>query len=184
MGSERTPAIRSLHWDELPPEIFAGAWTSGHGRVLAVWPGPVDHDACFAAAGFSEFADSNERWDAEFIELIRSLVDFLRPIGGPRLHGGEYPKPGLLTALGRLVGHGRDKPSPLDALVAAARDDRFPPCIVHFGDPVRAVVRTCHGHPLLWVWTAPTGPDREKLIGFVAGDRQVLNTTLDWKLLA
>lgn len=176
-------AIRSLHWDEPRLELPI-PWTPGSGRVLAIWPAPIDHDACFAAAGFVDFADSNPGWDAEFRDLLRSLLHFLERTGQARLQTGEYPaERGAFAWLAHWVGPPRATPNLDDALLAAARDDRFPPCVVQFGDPVRASVRSSSGHPLLWVWSAPGGPDREQLLSSVAGDRPVVNTPLDWNAL-
>ena len=152
-------AIHSLHWDEPELEVPI-AWAPGLGRVLAIWPAPIDQDACFAAAGFRDFADSNPRWDVEFTDLLRSLVHFLE-----------------------RTGRARATPKLFDALVAAARDDQFPPCVVQFGDPVQAIIRTSNGHPLFWVWTSGIGPERAQLLASVAGDRPVVNTRLDWNAL-
>jgi len=153
--------IHSLCWDEVNRAVPVGVWAPEHGRVFVVWPAPVDHDACLAEAGFSDFADSTEHWAAEFMDLTRSLVEFLAGVVG-----------------------GRAPPKLAAGLVAAARADDVPPCVVHLGTPAQAAVRTSNGHPLLWVWTGRAGVEREALLASVARGRPVVHTTLDWKSLA
>ncbi len=75
-------------------------------------------------------------------------------------------------------------PRSVTALVAAARDDNVPPCVVEIGAPVQAVVRTSDGHPLLWVWISPGASLRAELLSAIAGPRELWKITLDWKLLS
>jgi hypothetical protein len=89
--------IKGLCWDEVE-------------GAVALWPTPVDGDACFEAAGFVEFADSNEFWDEEFEELLNRVIAFCARLSGPTIK--------------RFVGiKGVRDPSPRDALLAAAPDD-------------------------------------------------------------
>jgi hypothetical protein len=73
-GTEpRTNEITSVCWAEVPPSLTS-TWAIGAGMRLAVWPAPVDHDACLSDAGFTEFADSGARWDDELEEMTATLV--------------------------------------------------------------------------------------------------------------
>lgn len=128
--------IARVHWAEITEA--RPSWSSASGRLYAIWPSPIDHDACFAAAGFSDFGDSDEAWDAEFAEFVEKTLAVLGEIGKAR---------------------GGPRASLRDALIAAARDDNFPPCVVSFGEPVVASVRTSDGHPILWIWIATGGLD-------------------------
>lgn len=53
------PAIECIHWGSV------GVRRCGDvaGSLLALWPEPVDFDACFEKAGFERFADSDDTWD-------------------------------------------------------------------------------------------------------------------------
>jgi hypothetical protein len=79
--------IARVNWAEITD--VRPAWSSGSGRLCAIWPSPVDHDACFAAAGFSDLGDTDEVWDAEFAELVETTVAVLGGIGKPVLTEGE-----------------------------------------------------------------------------------------------
>lgn len=178
------PSIHSLHWAEIPVDGAVHTWVPGPGRILVLWPAPIDHDACFAAAGFSDFADSDETWDAEFAGMVGSLVRFLERFGEARLQSGDSAREGgVLAALGRALGARRQELGPANAILVAARDDNIPPCEVHFGVPVRAVLRTSNGHPLLWVWSNASGLVREELLAAIGGHRAMPNTSLDWTML-
>lgn len=157
-----------MNWGEVAPP--GPAWAPGHGRLWAVWPSPVDHDACFAAAGFTDFADTDAAWDAEFDGMLARGLAALSDLGDAALVAGEYP-----------TERGQPRVSLRDALLAAARDDNFPPCVVAFGEPALASMRTSHGHPIVWVWKA-TG-SVGGLVGRMADGRDVGRCDLDWDRL-
>jgi hypothetical protein len=64
------PSIQRIHWADLGAHRYEGR----AGQLHVVWPSPVDHDACFAAAGFNKFADSDDVWDADFLAALERLV--------------------------------------------------------------------------------------------------------------
>ena len=149
--------IWRLNWgevsDDRPP------WSPVSGRLFAIWPSPVDHDVCFEAAGFADFGDSDDAWHDDFDDLVRRLVDSLYPVQG--------------SSARRSV---------REALVAAARDDNGPPCVVHCGEPRTASIRTSNGHAVLWIWMADGGIGR--ILAAVAQGREVNQTTMKWEKLA
>jgi hypothetical protein len=137
-----------------------------------------------ARAGFSDFADTDERWLADLIGMIAALVRFMKRAGDARLVKGDYPREaGLRADLARWRGHPSAIATLENALLAAALDDAFERCVIHFGEPTRAAVGTGGGHPLLWTWVIGEGLDRDELLGSVAGALPLVNTTLDWNVL-
>ena len=160
--------VEKINWGQVGPA--RPAWADASGQLWAIWPSPVDHDACFAAAGFNEMADTDAAWDDDFSELLERLLTALKTFGEPRLVEGEYP------CQGRRV-----STSLREALFAAATNDHFPPCIVSFGEPAQASVRTSDGHPILWLWTSEAlGIDR--LLTAAAG-LPVREAALQWDAL-
>jgi hypothetical protein len=162
--------ISRLNWGEINEARPPWSWPSG--RLYAIWPSPVDHDQCFEAAGFTEFGDSDDSWDRDFSDLIARVLESLAHFGGAVLREGEYP-----------VERGRPRASCRDALIAAATDDNVPPCVVVFGDPPKASVRTCDGHPILWTWISGDN-DLDTSLGGLAGGREIVNRTMKWQKLA
>lgn len=157
-----------INWDELStprPNWCPGAW-----RLWALWPSPVDHDACFEAAGFADFADSTETWHFEFAQLVANLLAELGQVGRPRLAEGEYP-----------TRRARTRESALDALLAAALDDNFRPCLLAFGHPPQALIRSSDGHPILWI--ALEAGDATALIAVAAKTGKPRQRALDWSKL-
>jgi hypothetical protein len=134
------------------------AWASS-GRLFAVWPSPVDHDACLAAAGFGDFADSDEAWDADLVRLVETVIAGLSGWGEPVMTSGDSPDRSIISGL-----------------LAAAGDDNFPPCVVTFG--ARAFVRTSDGHPIVWV--SLEGGGIEALLASLAVTWEVRARALRW----
>ncbi len=157
--------ILRLNWGEVRGET--ATWIPDSGRLFALWPSPVDHDLCFKAAGFRDFADSDEAWHGDFAQLVQLTLQAMQYLGAANLVAGEYvtkDKPGE-TAL-------------IDALLAAALDDGFPPCRLTFGGPGVAFLRSGHGLPVLWLWLA-TG-DAEEILKAVACGRPLSRMDLAW----
>lgn len=140
------------------------------GRAGVLWPAPVDHDACFAAAGFRDFADTTPAWDADFATLLANVVAYFSEKGAGYLAAGEAPPPRYAS------------PSPLVAALAApARDDTFPWCEVRFGVPAALRIRTGAGHPLLFLWAEVL--DWRELLEAVGAQRPVTRLALEWERL-
>jgi hypothetical protein len=161
--------IRHLNWDEVAHA--QPLWRPRGWRLLALWPSPIDHDTCFAGAGFSDFEDSDDAWHARFSELVADVVRERAHHGEPRLVEGEQPRK-----------KGRQTEPLRDALLAAASDDNFPACVVEFGSPRRALVRTSDGHPMLWI--ASSSDLHEELQAVAAKHGGARRLQLDWNKLA
>jgi hypothetical protein len=133
-------------------------WRGQRGTLFATWPAPLDHDACFAEAGFRHFCDTDDAWDAEFDELLERV----------------------LTALGKCGATTAKNPS--EKLARAAHDDRFEPCRIELGAPARALLCTSDGHPIVWVWLRDDSLDAwNDALG--AADRPTEETSLKWDRL-
>ena len=165
-------SITRIHWSQVP---------SAHGPLQtaepawALWPDPVDHDLCFAEAGFKGFADSDEQWDADFSMLIDDLMTCLSRVGDPVLLSGIQPV--------QKIGWLRKKTASLqESIEYAATTDGLPPCCVGFGQPPGAQLIASDGHPLFWLYLRPPLIFQEVLES-VAGDRKVMETDLDWSIL-
>lgn len=154
------PPIARLHWTDLP--ATPTDWTPAGGRLRALWPEPIDYDACFQELGFTACADSDAAWDDDFAALVQRVVAHLAQLGSAAQLHGVLPRNAPPAA-------------PVDALLAAARDDQFPPCVIGLGAPPGACVATSDGHPMLWVWTAAAADD---LLPAVAGSWPVAETPL------
>jgi hypothetical protein len=131
----------------------------------------MDYDLCFESAGFSDFGDSDPAWNVDFSDLVQRLVDALEEAGTAMLGEGEFP-----------VAAGRTRRAVPDALIAAATDDNFPPCVVNFGEPATASLRTGDGHAILWTWMADGEIGR--VLDAVARGRDVKQLTMKWDKLA
>ena len=150
--------IVGLCWDR----VEVAGWRAG--PILALWPDPVDHDQCFALAGFDRFADSDAAWDADLDALVDRAIAALSP------HG--TPTPGVAARW-----PWRRRISPRDRLVASLTDDQHPPWEIRFGSG--AAILASDGHPILWVWLADA--DRsEALIAAVAPDWPIGRVSLRW----
>lgn len=143
---------------------------------FALWPEPVDHDLCFEKAGFTQFADSDESWDADFESLAERLLHALRNNGTMRLVSGERAV--SRTGLFRRPEVG----SLLQTLIFAAQDDQFPICILEFGQPASARISVGHGHPIFWVELLDTTVF-PAVLNDAANKLPVAESMLQWEML-
>ena len=116
-----------------------------------------------------ECEDSDDVWDGEFSALNSALVDALVNFFGES-HMVTAPMP-LVRPSWRERWPARAQPTYAESLEAPSRHDGFPPCILEFGVPPAAAVRTSDGHPLWHVWLA-SGVDPESVIPKVLSSGQ------------
>ena len=164
----------TVHWSPVPGAVEGT-------ELFALWPSPVSEDACFRAAGFSDFGDGDESWDANADGLLTRLLEALSTYGAPRLvsepaerHPSWYRR--LFT-----------KPETLDLrqqIELPIQWDELPDCLVLFGES-GASLRTGSGHHLFWI--VLPGRDASafaELARSVAGPHPVMRTDLRWECLA
>lgn len=145
--------------------------------VYAIWPSPVNPDVCFAAAGFTDFGDREDEWDAAMVDrLLAEMCAF----GAPRLLSEPlFPQVPLLYRL-----FTRPDALPLkDQVMLPMLWDSCPDCVVAFGD-AGATVRTGFGHVIFWVTlpagAVPRGEEAPAVVVRVAGGHPLVRTTLVW----
>jgi hypothetical protein len=171
------PGIERILWSSLGTSV----WSGQTGRLFAVWPAPVNHDVCFKAAGFDDFADSDEAWHMQF----QSALD--RAVASLSSHGAALVTRGEAAALGFIDRLLRKKATAARAakrLGLAAYDDQFGTCCVQFGTPVRAIACTTNGHPIVWIWLGDSVTDSWSATLHAFGqDRPVAEANLNWEHL-
>lgn len=170
-----------VHWSRVAAPL-AASHVPAAAALLAVWPAPANDDACFRAAGFTDFADADEAWDEAAGRLLERAVDELRAFGAPRLLGPALrPRRGWRD---RLLGRAAPPATLLDQLLVPLHRDDLPDAVVAFGAD-GASLRAGSGHFLLWITLPEAGvPD------FVAGalpriaaHHPLLRTDLAWEHL-
>jgi hypothetical protein len=172
-----TIAIQGLYWDEPAPGLVILP-AMPEGDCLVVWPTPIDHDACFEEAGFSEFADSTAAWDADFDRLAALLVRTVESLAGAANSSGT---PAPASGLARLWHRPPAPKSPVAALIDAADDDRLGRVTILFGKPATAALTTGDGHPLWWLHSSPTLPSLRGQVRAACADALPLSRrTLPW----
>jgi hypothetical protein len=174
--------IKRLYWTVHPAAECSWAPTGAGGRVLALLPGPVDHDACLGGQGFSDFADTSEAWDSELREIIEKLLVLGERSGPATLVAGDYPVR-YRYVLGIPVLRQRST-SVAQALLCSALDDQFPPCAVAFGEPPALMLRTAGGHPFVWIWQAVPDATPDGLLQHIAGGRPLEGLRMDAQAFA
>lgn len=168
----------TLHWSPVTAVTLPDASYVPEGCcLLALWPAPVNPDACFEEAGFRDFGDNDVVWDENAGFLLRRLLAKLSRWGEARL----LSRP-LMTAVPWYWRPFR-QPTPL-ALVEQVelpiQWDSLPRCHVAFGDGGVAL-HAGDGHCLFWV-TLPEG-EPEGFIREVAEGWPVVRTGLKWEVL-
>lgn len=142
-------------------------------QTLAVWPAPVNHDACFEAAGFTLFGDNDAAWDRAAENMLERVIDDLSLMGAPRLV--SIPIRDDPPWYVRPFRTSRELP----LLEQAMLDDSLPGFHALFGGK-GAALRTGDGHFLLWVTLPDAGSDPVAFVGHVAGPYEIIETPLRW----
>lgn len=163
----------TVHWSQVPRP-------DGEPPLFALWPSPVNPDACFAAAGFTDFRDADALWEAEADALLTRLLAALGEHGDPRQTS--------VAATRRLPWYRRRFSTPeafdlRDQIELPLHDDNLPDCIIVFGT-TGVSLRTGSGHHIFWI-TLPgsSAADGQALATRVAASHPVVQTDLDWRHL-
>jgi len=170
-----SPPVFQIHWSLVPPGDAAELAPPGC-RLLAIWPVPVNHDACFEAAGFTLFGVNDDDWDRAAEDLLRQVIEQLSRFGSSKLvceplkdHVPWYLRP---------FRTGEELPFLQQALLPML-DDSLPGFHALFGGK-GAALRTGDGHFLLWVTLPDTGGDPVAFVEHVAGPYEIIETPLRW----
>ena len=173
-----TGAAFTLHWSRVPNppgDALPGV------QVHALWPSPVNPDACFKDAGFIDFGDADPAWDEQADALVRRVLDALIGHFGPaQLHHAPIIQP--LPWYRALIR--RPKPLPLwEQLSCPMHDDRHTAADIRFGAS-GARIRGSNGHLLMWIdWPSPAPLSFDAFVHSLAADAPVVQTELDWSLM-
>lgn len=164
----------TLHWSRVPSQETDAA-------LFVLWPSPVNPDACFKAAGFTEFGDADADWDANADRVLDRLLDHLRRQGEPRLVSAPILKQQAWYRRGWC------SPTALglrEQIELPLHWDGAPDCIVAFGTS-QTRLRTGNGHHLFWVTLpAALADDFPGLVIDIAAGHPVIRTDLDWAHLS
>ena len=165
----------TVHWSRIPNK------TKNDSELFALWPSPVNADACFREAGFSIFGDGDEHWDDYASELLTRLLDELKKFGAPRLTSEPIEKHQSL--LQRLLNRTEPPLSLREQIEARTVNDEFPDCVVAFGDS-GVTLRTGNGHHVFWIAVPNTDTAKfAESLPSVAGEHQFFRTDLKWDCL-
>ncbi|MFN9714025.1 MAG: hypothetical protein ACK57G_09545 [Planctomycetota bacterium] len=171
---------------EVAGQVFTVHWSlvssdSAGAALFVLWPAPMNHDVCFRDAGFTDFADADEAWDANAEGLLSRLLAEMSTYGEPRLVSAalQQPQPWF-----RSLFRKPDVFSLRDQISLPIQWDQLPDCVVEFGES-GVSLRTGQGHHVFWI----TLPCRLKdavpaMVHTVAGPHPVLKTELRWGKLA
>jgi hypothetical protein len=155
-------AIQHICWATIPPTYdrdLVPTFAEQGSHLFAFWPSPIEPDACFEQAGFSEFYSDldTDDWDVEWSAIIESLLGHVERFGPLRLRNQadvfEYlPQSFFERCLfWRPLSARSLSPSVLERLHLSTEDDRYPPAVVTVGEPPDCQIHTSRGHPILWV---------------------------------
>ena len=177
MPAPTAPAFQ-VHWSLVSPDE-AGTFALAGCCLLAIWPAPVNHDACFRQAGFTLFGDNDAEWDRAAEQLLDRVLKKLGRYGELTLKSQplrDHP-PWYL----RLFRAGRELELPEQALWPM-RWDSLPDFHALFGEN-DAALRTGSGHFLLWVTLPGDAPEACSFVKEVAELWPILETGLNWATL-
>lgn len=170
------------------------------GYLFALLPEPVDADACLSDAGFTAFADADEKWDVDFDAIVTALIQRLEnTFGEPNVVAPTRSvEPPWSERLRRFLPFQRlasnadvlnpGKLSPVAALKSAVHDDSaLEFASVEFGRiPGRcdAIAFASDGHPIFWIWLRDDVKEEwPALSQAVAGNLPCTDVSIAWDSL-
>jgi len=173
-----SPSVFQIHWSLVLSDDAAELVPPGC-QLLAIWPAPVNHDACFEAAGFTLFGDNDEEWDRAAEDLLQQVIAHLSQLGVLKLVSTPLrdDPPWYL----RPFRTGRELPL-LEQALFPMQGDWLPSFHAQFGGDHTAL-RTGDGHFLLWITLPEAGPAPSEFVKSIAQCWDVLETELDWRIL-
>jgi hypothetical protein len=148
--------------------------------LFALWPSPVNPDACFREAGFSRFGDGDENWDANASGLLSRLLGKLERFGAPNLKSQPIKKQ---EPLFRQLFKRPTPISPREQIEIRTVYDEFPDCVIGFGSS-GFELRTGNGHHIFWI-AVPNSESARFIASLneIAGSHQLVRTDLKWNWL-
>ncbi|MBS0230084.1 MAG: hypothetical protein JSS52_02860 [Proteobacteria bacterium] len=163
----------TVHWSRVPRP-------DGEPALFALWPSPMNHDACFEAAGFRAFGDNDAAWDAKADALLTRLLAALGVHGETRQTSTPAKKhlPWYRRLFSTPAAFGLR-----EQIELPLHRDELPDCIIGFG--VSGVsLRTGDGHHVFWI-TMPESCAAAfpGLAAGIAAPHPVVRTDLDWARL-
>lgn len=162
----------TLHWSAVAGTQAQFFVPAGY-QLLAIWPSPVNPDACFEAAGFTDFGDQDVAWDKQADTLRERLLVALRHYGAPRLLSVPlHPKKPWWS-------WSTPEPLSLPEQVSLPQYwDNLPECVLAFGES-GVQLRTGQGHHLYWL-TLPDTLDLPAFAVQLAEAHPCRKTPLRW----
>jgi hypothetical protein len=181
--------INAICWGDVPPNLAPG-WVHPTGKLIAVWPSPLNADTCFEKARFTEFIDFDETtWDDEWKRIVERLIDSLGRFGTAQLQNTmDFYVPrgnNWLDWLGPWFNRTEAIDLPIaERVLLSTQDDRFAESVVRFGESPAVTLRTSFGHPLIWIAAAPQIVlSGEVLAREISAGRPLFRHELIWKHL-
>lgn len=161
--------ITAINWQPIPSDYWKGLECTYH---YALWPSPVDHDQWFMNAGFTEFADSDDQWEADYHQINARLVAALKSKGPATVRDSTR------SFLQRWFSADTADEALVYELIKGSQYDQLV-CRIDFGNPPQAIIRP---NSQVW-WLSMATPENqwvEKLAATLAAGRKVNRGSLDW----
>jgi hypothetical protein len=160
-----------VYWSSIPRTLAVDRGWPEAGSVFALWPSPVNADACFEEAGFSEFAERGAAWHADFEQLVNLVIEHLEALGPPRVARKPYPQePEPVADIAHLI---------IESATATYAEDFVG--LLEFGVPKAAALQTGSGHDVLWIWYRDSR--LQSLLDALARSWPIERRDLDWQVL-
>ena len=177
--SEEENAPFTVHWAAINDPV-ARRYADAKHELFALWPAPVNSDACFAEAGFRDFDDADQEWERNADGVLSRLMVELDAYGTPRLLSSPLHRP--QSWLRRWF----SQPEALDLrqqIELPMHWDNLPDCLLEFGES-KVTLRTGKGHQIYWVGLPKSQAAAfPEMAGRIAATHPLIRTDLRWDCL-
>ena len=175
-----------IYWDTLSEKYnLRGGFQSS--TLHAIWPSTVDSDACFEAAGFTEFEDSDSEWDANWRTFVERVMETLSQYGDPVVQNAESAI--VKTSLWDRMRAGRVRDleielTPVEQIVLSATGQHFEQVVVNFSIESDLTLICGDDHPIIWLLAKDVADwSFTAIVDAISVDCRQQRLGLDWKHL-
>ena len=140
----------------------------------------MNDDVCFREAGFTDFDDADEAWDADAEGLLDRLLAELSQYGKPKLISEAVER---AQSWFRSMFRGPEVFSLREQIMVPIQWDHLPDCVVAFGES-GCTLRTGQGHHIFWITMPLDLSDAFPVLAErVAAPHPIHHTALRWDAL-
>ena len=156
---------------------FGVCWGQPESNLFAIFPTPVNADECFKKAGYVNFQDANDEWEAKADSFLDDLLNSMEKFGPAKLLSEPLRDLEYVPYLDSL------SPLKKEIVIRTGIEDNIPDCEITFGDS-GIKMKTGDGHHIFWLEVQENRLEEfKKYLDIILHKWSAEKIDLDWNCL-